>query len=148
MLPNQITENKMQFNGHFAAEHQVFLPENISIQDLEKYEAWVHVAYKLRPFDKIECLTPDMTFWALLLVVKAEKGIGAKTKVIQYIDLTQDSAMAQSMPSLADGYRIKWNGGAKWCVIRLSDSVRISGGHESEQDAKLSLQNHLKEITQ
>lgn len=110
---------------------------------------WVYVAEKLTPFDRIEVVAQDRSFFGELLVLGGNK-VSANVRWIQFIDLLSsqenpgqqgekvepkrvNTASEDSAPS----YKIEWGGPQhKWRILRASDKAIMSKGHVDENSAK------------
>jgi hypothetical protein len=92
---------------------------------------WAAMASKLRPFDRIEVLADDGSFWAELLVLMATKTQAAVME-LRKIDIS-----TKEVAQVEEKFAVKWRGPhRKWSVIRSADSSIVRSGFESADDAR------------
>ena len=131
----------------FPAEHTVIVyhhsPEfGISLEDCLKPDYWTHVTKSLRVGHRIEILSADGSWWAMLIV----RSVGRHDAVVQdlsYVELGEavEAATEQSP------YEIKWRGPAKkFGVVRKSDGEVIHDEFTVKEDAIRWMKNHLKSL--
>lgn len=114
-------------------------PEHgVTLKDVIDPAFWSHVAASLRPFDKIEVLADDGSYYAELLVINCGR-LWAKVEVLGGKEFDKFKPEAED----AD-FRVEWKGGAKWCVIRLSDKVKLKEACETREEAETWLKSHVK----
>lgn len=139
---NTLLESRVNPAGYSKQDWDVALPAKVSIEDIKKPAYWKQVAAKFNPFDTLRIIPVDNAFYAELLVLQVETGVGAVVKVKYYNDLKDEKS--EPLPSKADEFEVKWRGGAKWSVIRKADSTVIAERLETEHEAKQELASYLK----
>ena len=137
----QVTGNNFKPVGFYTNSWEVQVAAGTTPEDLEKYEFWVHVAEKLRAYDRVYVVCEDGSFWAELLAIDASPRVGAKMKVINFANLDESDKI--ELPKQADEYEIKHMGFGRWSVIRKSDKIKIVENLGSKEDAVLALKQHL-----
>lgn len=139
---NTLLESRMNPAGYSRQDWDVDLPAQVTLEDIKKPAYWKQVAAKFNPFDTIRASSDDASFYAELLVMQAQSGIGAVVEVKYLHDMSKKKA--EPLPSKADEFVVKWRGGAKWSVIRKADNTVISEGLGTEEEALAELNSHLK----
>ena len=123
-------------------EFHVFVPENVTVEDILDPAAWVHIAQKLQPMCHIHVTAEDNSFCALLRVLSCGQ-LWAKTSLIWHTDLTVSVDDKKELSPLS----VKFiSNRYKWGVLRLSDRVWISKEHSTEADAIQSMSNELRSM--
>jgi len=130
-----------------AAEHAVVVyfhsPESgVGLDDILKPDYWTHVATRLRPGHRIEVLSDDGTYWAMLIV----RAVG---KHEAYVQALQHVALGQ--PAVAAGpespFEVKWRGPARrFGVIRKTDKEIIKEDFQLREHAELWVKNHMNSM--
>ncbi|BES72164.1 hypothetical protein RE428_31820 [Marinobacter nanhaiticus D15-8W] len=117
----------------------VATPEHkTTIKDLESPEYWSHVAAQLKPFDKIEVIPEDGSFYAELLVIDVKRA-AATVSVLCHHKLCSDKA-----PEADAEYVMEFSGGhTKWRVKRVSDNEVLKDGM-TKDEAQKYLSSHEK----
>lgn len=116
--------------------------EDTTAEDMLKPEYWVHVASKLKPWDRIEARANDGTWWAEFMVLETGRAF-ARVTMMRQINLTTTD-VAQSQNSALIEYQVLWRGPhCKWSVIRNSDKQVLHEGNGSRDGAETWLKNHL-----
>lgn len=119
------------------------IPEaGTAFDDVLKPSYWAHNAAKMKPFDHIEILAEDGSWWAHLLVISTGR-VEATVKVLnhQSFDVDVTGAVQEDFP----GYEIRFAGPhKKHQVIRLEDSAVLKDEISTKTQARRWLQDHLK----
>lgn len=112
----------------------VTVEQGVNRDDLMNPGFWAHVAFQLRPYDRLEVRSDDGLFFAEYLVLSCERTY-AKVKELSWASLTsQDVAMSQED---LEQYEYKFRGPhAKHSVIRKSDGVVMVEKLETQDQAK------------
>lgn len=115
-------------------------PAMVTPTDILEYSYWKQTAFKLRALDTIRVAPTDKSFYAELLVLSVQKGVGANVEIKYFKDLTSDQRYTPKadLHSIVDepvedkelvdktsevdtsSYYSKWRGNA-WAVMRKSD---------------------------
>lgn len=103
---------------------------------------WANVAERLRPFDRIEVLAEDGSYFAILLV-RAASRLSAKVAVLEKYDLDAvDDTSAES------AFFVAWRGPhQKHAVIRAADKLAVQTGFDTKEAAMTWLANNLRSLT-
>jgi hypothetical protein len=137
--------------AEFARTVFAFTPsENVEYEALLDPAFWANVGHKVKPGCQIEALAPDMSWYALFVVISCARtwvklapisgkvNLTATKKQIKALDLDQDEK----------GYTIAFKGQSKkFAITRKSDLKEIKDGLPTEEEATLFLRNHLKALT-
>lgn len=103
------------------------LTEETAKEDLLKPTFWAHVARTLRPFDRIEVMAHDGS-WYAELIVRSTTSLDATVGLIKFTEFVEPPV------SGADDYDVVWKGpAAKFCIIRIEDKVRVKDGFENKE---------------
>ena len=108
--------------------------------DVLEPEYWVHIASRLRPFDRIEVVPEDGSYFAELFVQDAGR-LWAKVVEPRFVSF---ETIEKNDP--LNGYEIKWRGSAKWGVVRLSDNTAMKDGFSSKGEAEKYIRAHVKAL--
>lgn len=112
--------------------HIAVAPSGASLEDALKPEFWSHVAAKTRRWDRIELRAEDDTWWADLLVTKAER-LALHVSVIAKLDLS-GASKGVVIEGLPKEYDVQWGGPAhKFRVIRKADNEILAHGMSKEE---------------
>jgi hypothetical protein len=117
-----------------------------TLEQLQKPEYWAHVAANARDFDLIEVIPEDGEYFAQLVVTKCDR-INVWTALICFIPLQEAAAVVDADIQTDDGgdYEFKWKGPKdKMAIIRKSDGVKVSDGHDNKVAAQAWLKDYLK----
>lgn len=131
----------------FTAEHTVVVyhhaPESgVTIKDVLKPDYWTHVAPSLRTGHRIEILSADASWWAML-IVRATGRHEAIVQALQHVEL----GASETIKSQGVGYEVKWLGGSKkHGVIRTSDDEIIKDEFAVKEAAVKWMNNHIKSL--
>jgi hypothetical protein len=143
--------------------HQITPELGTTLDDILAPEYWAHVGFNLKARDRIEVETEDMTWFAELYVIKAQRLPGtaftASVRLMRYVDLTGEAELKRLMgvveeaPAipLADAgnaeFEIAWKGPAKkFVIIRRSDKVVMRDGIASKVEAQAIIDTDLPAI--
>lgn len=112
--------------------------------DLLTPEFWSHVAYRFKPYDRIEVRCDDGLYFAEYLVLSCDR-TWAKVKELSFIALTsEDIAMTQDELEI---YEYKFRGPhGKHSIIRKHDKAVMIEKLDSKELAMDWLTNHKKVI--
>lgn len=132
--------------GHFFTTYDHLAPAGTTIEDVLNYQYWIDEAHQFDVCNKIEVITEDLSFRALLLVEQAEKRVGAKVSLLEYQEIGKLEKAEGDLPEMTSAYTVKWMGANKWSVLRNSDNAYITKGHQNKQDAEFVLKQHLKGV--
>lgn len=120
------------------ARWRVVLPAGLKADELESPELWTVVSNKIRPFDSIEAIGHDGTFWAELLVLSAERGFQAVVKCLRVAEF--EAMPKNSYSDLPTGYRIDYDPTtARYVPVRESDNVRMCEPQATREMARSRL---------
>lgn len=116
--------------------------EDTAVEDMLKPGYWVHVASKMKPWDRIEARANDGTWWAEFMVLEAGRAF-ARVVLMRQQNLTTTD-VAQSQISVWKEYKVLHRGPhCKWSVIRVSDKQVLHEGEGLRDGAENWLKNHL-----
>jgi hypothetical protein len=111
------------------------------IEDALKPEYWSHVASSLRVGNRIELLSEDGSWWAMLIVRAASK-TDAVVQALQYVPLGADAVDLGDAP-----YEVRWRGPkAKFGVVRKSDAEVMRDGFAVREHAEAWMVSHLRTL--
>ncbi|MCR4331769.1 MAG: hypothetical protein NUV34_03565 [Sulfuricaulis sp.] len=123
----------------------ITVEQGVTRTDILNPAFWSHIAYKLRPYARIEVRCDDGSFFAELVVLNAER-TWARVYVLSWADLTtkdvsQTQAGKAAQPAATAeperAFRVEWKGPhKKFCVIRNSDNAYIRESEASKRDAE------------
>tara|TARA_R110000868_G_scaffold411755_1_gene708898 strand:- start:17797 stop:18267 length:471 start_codon:yes stop_codon:yes gene_type:complete len=109
-------------------------------EDLLIPEYWAHVAASLHPWDRVEVVANDGSWWAELMVLDCGRNY-ARMAIMRDFDL---SGKTNQAPLDMKAYTVKHRGPhSKWSVIRISDGAVVHEGSEKQDMADAWLKNHL-----
>lgn len=137
----RLAPHRFQVNGSTQV-YNLFdvVPEvGTRLEEMLVPDYWEHVAQKLRPWDHIEVRADDGSFYAHLIVQRAERLL-ADVRPIQYCDLAVGAPSDGDVPT---GYAVDWGGPiAKWRVL-MGQSV-LKDGHQTKGAAIQWIVNRAK----
>lgn len=140
-IVQQIQPNRIR-NGEFirviyaATAFDGTLPE-----DLLKVDYWAHYSANFKPWDRVEVVANDGTWWAELVVLESGRN-WTKMHLMRKINLTTTDVAQSGVPQLIE-YQVKHRGPhSKWSVLRLSDGQVVHEGEEQKGGAETWLKNH------
>jgi hypothetical protein len=97
-----------------------------TVDEILRPEYWSHVARKLKPYDKIEVLAEEGTFYLELLVLRVLTG-AVVVKLLNHAELESSPAAGDEDPDI----EIKYSGPIKkYRVTRKSDGKVLAEGEE------------------
>ena len=120
--PPQLLMSRFK-QAEFARNIWRIVPEHgTSTDDIIAPLYWSHVAAHLKPFDKIEVLAEDGSFYAELLVITVGHGaVRVAPLFLRVLDGTFDEQVSDF-----GEYEVRYKGPHwKWCVIRKADSQAV-----------------------
>lgn len=137
-----VVPNRVQMAEHGRNVWLVTAESSEHPQDFLKPEFYAHVAKDMRPFDHVEVRTDDGLYWALLLVLTADK---TWAKVEPLIEKRLQPVNHEQ--AVDTGYVVEFKGpNRKWSVIRKMDKSAVSEGHADRPSAEAWLGQHLRTI--
>ncbi len=140
---NMLLENRVNPTGFRKREWDVSIPADTPFEKILGYAYWKQAAAKFGPFHTLYVLPDDAAYYAELLVLHAEPGVGAKVRVKYFDDLNDDG---EAIPSRSDDFQVEFRGFDKWCIIRKSDSVKIAKGLDTKADAQRELSSYIANV--
>ena len=141
MTTYKILPNHMQLVEHYRAHYGASVPEGTTAEDLQRPEFWAHVARNLRPYDIIDVLPEDGSYFAEVIVLS--QGVGfAKVKLLRFVELADDEVLEDEAPVI-----VKWKGPhLKHTVIRKSDAQVLKDGFPTKLDAENWAREYAQKI--
>lgn len=120
---------------------RVVLPATVTADDLEDPSLWAVVSAKVRPFDLIQAIANDSSFWSELLVLSAERGFPTTARVLRTVAF---AAMPKnSYSDLPAGYSIEYSPVTnQYTPIRTADGAPMSAPQQSRELARTALVTH------
>lgn len=114
-----------------------------TFEDIQKPEFWMHVADKLRPSFKVFVYAADQTFYAELLVLRANR-VEAQVAVLNHVDLTR-ATNGDELGRELEKYDIGYAGPAnKFRIVHRASRDVVRDGFDNEAAARTWLINeHL-----
>lgn len=111
--------------------------------DLHNPDTFKHLAFQLRPFDRLIVLREDGAFYAELLVISCDR-TWARVREIHFLDLTTGADDARV--SEFEEYKFEWRTLGKWSIIKKGNEgmPALKDGFETRVDAVLWLDEHLR----
>lgn len=140
----KLPSSRFKLADYKRNEFRVSPEHGTTLEDIQKPEFWSHVAAHLAPFDTIEVIPEDGSFYAELLVITSGKQF-ATLKLLRHVELDGNSAKAakDDTPALHPDYRVEWAGvGEKHRVVRADGEV-MEKGFQKKTDAEAWLQDFL-----
>jgi hypothetical protein len=123
---------------HFGTKHQkireyvIQPPFETVLDDLKDPAFWSHCCSYLRHGDVVGVYPEGLPWTAHVIVIDADN-LGAKVKVMHFVDLTTQKALAES-PNKSD-YTLSRAG--RWIrVVRRSDNEVMKSGFSDEEAAR------------
>jgi hypothetical protein len=107
-------------------------------EDILKPEFWAHVAFKMKPTDRIEVNAEDGAYFAELMVIDAGKAY-AKVALMRKVEFTKHEVAADS-----DEFTVTHNPHKKWRVIRVADKTVMAEELPTKADGLAWIANHKK----
>lgn len=117
----------------------------VTLEDIKQPAFYAHVGQFLKPFDTITVSSDDMTLYAEVLVLAAERTAATVTVLREY-DLTKAEVVKYESENFeSSDFEIKWRGpAAKFTILRKDDNAIIREGIPSKEEAEKSLKEYLK----
>lgn len=138
-LRTRLTENDYARNSWMLTTES-----GVPYEAVLKSSYWVHIAYRLKQWDRVYVRAEDGAFYAELLVVMASKTDAVVT------ELLHKELAAVKMPDdeiQVDGYTVRFLGvNRKWTVIRNEDKTVLREGLQSSAHATRWAQDHKKAL--
>lgn len=125
---------------------RIFPKQGTTLDDVRRDDYFNNVFGRLTPFDLVEVLPEDSSYYAELLITStAGNPVGGgkvRTVVKTHIDL---SAEEMGNETAAASYQIAWKGPhGGWTVTRLADSAKVFEKGQSKGEAQRWLTEHLR----
>lgn len=136
--PTRMKEAEFERQTYFAKAH-----ENTHPEDLLDRAYWAHVATRLKPWDKVEVVANDGTWWAEFLVLEAGR-TWAKVEMLRHKSLTASDVSASQATAMTPYEVVHRGTDSKWSVIRKSDRAVMHEGEETQGGAIDWLNDRLK----
>lgn len=115
-------------------------PNGVSLESAIEPEFWTHVARGIKRYDRIELRAEDDTWWADLLVVKAER-LALHVRVVATLDLS-GAEQGITEDGVPKGYQVSWGGPThKFRVTRKSDSAILAHGMSKEDAIRWAIED-------
>lgn len=141
----QAQESALQPQDFARSVYCLSVDRGVSLEEVLKPDFWAHVAYRLKPSDRIDVYTEDSSYYAELLVVGTNR-TNASVVVIHKIDLAKSVRTIGVPVDSASQYEVVWGTPAtKYQVIRKADGFVFSNGHADANAAWASLHKSLAE---
>ena len=117
-------------------------PAGTKIEEMLVPEYWAHVARKLSPYDTIEVVPEDGSFYARLFVVNSAK-LWAKMHKLEYVELA-----VQNKAVSTDKYEAKFFGPTvKWRVANKESGDLLSqDSFQTRDEAEAYIEKHNKQM--
>lgn len=141
----KLPSSRFKLADYKRNEFRVSPEHGTTLEDIQKPEFWSHVAAHLAPFDTIEVIPEDGSFYAELLVITSGKQF-ATVKLLRQVDLGAQPAKEKPAAQIHPDYKVEWKGPtAKFCVIR-SDGEKMAEGLANKDEATAWLQDFLSKM--
>lgn len=144
-MTRKLQQSRFKPAGHFTQKYEMVVEHGVTIEDIKQPIFYAHVAASLKPFDTITVTSDDLTLYAEVLVLAAERTAATVTVLREY-DLTKADVVKHESDNfdLSD-FEIKYRGPAsKFSLIRKDDNAVIREGFATKDDAEKSLKDYLK----
>ena len=144
-MTKKIQQSRFKTAGHFTTKFEMVVEHGVTIDDIKQPGFYAHIGNFLKPYDTITVTSDDMSIYAEVLVLAAER-TAATVTILRDYDLTKaDVVKYQSDNFAASDFEIKWRGpAAKFSLVRKEDNSVIREGFASKEDAENSLKDYLK----
>lgn len=146
--PKKLPPRNLQL-AEFARNVFAITPEvGTTMEDILEPEYFAHVGVKFKPRDIIEVTFEDMSRYAWLIVIDADR-LWAKTKVVMDTDLSGAKAegaatRTEKSPQL---YEVIYKGlNDKWIVKRLSDGETMKANLANKEEGQKWITEHMKAL--
>lgn len=111
----------------------VVVSPEVRAEDLADPAAWMHVAGKLRPRDRVEVTSEDGAWFAEFMILSAGP-TWARVAELRYVDFAAEVSNPEPLP---DEFIVKWgNPNTKFRVIRGKDKVVVKDGFPDADAAR------------
>lgn len=144
-MTRKIQQSRFKPAGHFTQKFEMVVEAGVTLKDLKQPVFYSHVSAFLKPFDTITVTSDDMTLYAEVLVLAAER-TSATVTVLRAYDLTKAEIVksADAVLNISD-FVIKYRGpAAKFSILRKGDNAVVQEGIASQEDAEKALKVYLK----
>jgi hypothetical protein len=144
VTPRKPTTLKTSENERVVYVH--YVEAGVHPHALLKPDFWTHVAAKLRSGDRIEVTAEDLSYFAELMVLQADR-TWAKVSMLRLHELTGEDPTADDMRTIGSEYRIQFKGPAKkHCVFRVKDGQLVAEGIAMKGDAERWIAEHVQAL--
>jgi hypothetical protein len=110
---------------------QIVPEDGTPYESLFDKDYWAAMAAKLRPYDRIEVLADDGSYYAELLVLSSTK-TQAEVMELRKIDIA-----TKEVAPVKEEFSVKWRGPhSKWSVIRTADGSIVKQGFDDADSAR------------
>lgn len=143
--PKRLSPNSLDGAEYKTKLYRASIPSDLTMDDILKSEYWAHVAGRLSPAEKIECIWEDMTKYAEILVISV--GVAwAKIVCLKFVDFNAAQISPDAPEKKNTEYFIEFQKACQWAVYRKSDGQRIHSNCLTEEEAKAWLADFEKAI--
>lgn len=134
--------NGMDTEARHIFRWHVFVPDDVEFKELLNPAAWVHVAYKLQPMNRISVTSESNKFIGELVVFSAGQ-LWADVREVFYREFKDEKE-----DHLANSdYEIKWvSNSVKFAIVRKSDGQHMQKNIPDQASANLALANHISGV--
>ncbi len=128
--PKKLNEADFTLTEAAQVFNTVSPPAGTTREDMLSPVFWSHVAGKLRPMTEIRAMPKDGAWYALYLVLYADR-TQAKVKELSFWQINDNIAAAPD-----DDFYVKWiSPPVKFGVVRKADKECVKDGFASKEDA-------------
>jgi hypothetical protein len=137
----KIMERNFHNADYVRQSFRVTPPAGTTLEEMLAPDYWAHVARRMTPYDVIEVVPEDGSFYARLFVLNSDT-LWAKVAVLEHVKFGE----AASKPAAIDAFEVKFGGpNAKWRVHNKADNSLVSNdSFQSRQDAEKWIEQHAK----
>jgi hypothetical protein len=107
------------------------IPALVEIDDLVSPEFWAHIASKLRPWDRIEAIAENGSYFAELLVLSAT----ATDAQVVILNKRKIDFVQKGEADLLRDYEVSHTPATNWRVVRKTDRRTMKDGLSNRHDA-------------
>lgn len=126
----------------------VMVPIGTKMQDVMRPGYWTHHSARLKPWDRLEVMTEDGTWFMELLVLATDRSWTRVHKLLGMHLTSPDVALTQAssdlIDSLKDTMEVMHRGPKKWSVVRKNDRAVLIEGKAQRRDAEIALEELAK----
>ena len=118
------------------------VPRGTTRERLLQSGLWSIAGERFRAYDTVHVIDEGRSFFAILLVVASGRGY-CHMEVINWVPL--EAHLTLEAGSLPPGFEIEWRGpdlDARYCALRVADSVTIVKGMATREECLAELLNH------